>query len=304
MNTLIVEQGANPSSDFFVWPYVSANHTHISRAALADLAPSLMAPVAKVVFVRYLTPAWRKWVEQNRAHIGQVVLFIDDDLFDLSAHAGLPFRYRFKLWHLAWRHQAWLRKMGAELWVSTPCLAEKYASWQPKVLQPQSPYSDTSAQKTLFYHGSASHGPEFEWLYPVFEQVLSKDPTLSVELIGNHQVRKQFAALPRVHVLHPMKWPAYQALLARPGRTIGLAPLLDNGFNAARAPTKFFDITQAGAVGIYADHPVYRPLVRHEHNGLLLPMKQQVWVDAILRLSKDDSTRVMIRENAKKISHA
>ncbi|GAA3712739.1 hypothetical protein GCM10022421_20010 [Oceanisphaera sediminis] len=258
--------------------------------------------------MRYVTPAWRLWAEKHRSQLGQVVFFMDDDLFDLRAHAGLPLRYRWKLYRQAWQHQAWFKKMGAQLWVSTPWLAEKYAGWQPTVLQPQSPYSGLgsglSVQKTLFYHGSASHKSEFEWLYPVFEQVLSQEPTLSVELIGNSKVRNRFAALPRVHVLHPMKWPAYQALLARPGRTIGLAPLLDNGFNAARAPTKFFDITQAGAVGIYADHPVYRPLVRHEHNGLLLPMKQQVWVDAILRLSKDDSTREMIRENAKKISHA
>ncbi|MFB9846583.1 glycosyltransferase family 1 protein [Oceanisphaera arctica] len=235
--------------------------------------------------------------------MSRLVLFMDDDLFDLRPHTGLPIRYRWKLYRLAWRHQAWLKKMGAELWVSTPWLAEKYVSWQPTVLQPQSPYSGVgsglSAQKTLFYHGSASHSQELEWLYPMVEQVLNQDHTLSFELIGNSKVRNRFTALPRVHVLYPMEWPAYQALLSRPGRTIGLAPLLENRFNAARAHTKFFDITQAGAVGIYADHPVYRSIIRHQHNGVLLPMDQQAWADEILRLSNDEQSRKKMLENAK-----
>ncbi|MBM7455576.1 hypothetical protein HNR62_001448 [Oceanisphaera litoralis] len=301
--TLIVEQGPNPTTDFFILPWLQSIGSGITRRGLNDTLPSSAGEYEAVVFVRYLTPAWRKWVEQHRSQLGEVVFFMDDDLFDLRAHAGLPWRYRYKLWQLAWRHQRWLKKIGAELWVSTPWLAEKYAGWQPKVLQPQSPYSGISAQKTLFYHGSASHGPEFEWLYPVFEQVLAQDASLSVELIGNHKVRRQFAALPRVHVLHPMPWPAYQALLSRPGRTIGLAPLLDSPFNQARSATKFFDITQAGAVGIYADHPVYRSVIQHQYNGLLLPMDQQAWIDAILRLSKQDPSRQNMLKNASDFTH-
>lgn len=294
----LVEEQANPSSDFFVWPWLQENGHKVSACRLHTPPPVMTQANSCVIFIRYLTPAWRKWVEENREQLGRLVFFMDDDLFDLSAHAGLPLRYRYKLWLLACRHKSWLQRMGVELWVSTPWLAEKYASWSPVVLQPQSPYMRSTPQKTLFYHGSASHGAEFEWLYPVFEQVLAQDASLSVELIGSQAIRKQFAALPRVHVLHPMSWPAYQALLARPGRTIGLAPLLNNHFNAARAPTKFFDITQAGAVGIYADHPVYRSLVRHEHNGLLLPMEQQAWVNAILRLSANEPARLNMLKNA------
>lgn len=298
--TLVVSQGDNPSSDFFVHPHLAADGMRFAVAVLNGEPPPVTTPLASVVFIRYITPTWRKWVEDNRAQLGRLVFFMDDDLFDLSAHAGLPLRYRYKLWLLACRHKSWLRRMGVELWVSTPWLAEKYAAWSPKVLTPSSPYINSTSQKTLFYHGSASHGPEFEWLYPVFKQALEQDASLSVELIGNHKVRKRFADLPRVHVLHPMNWPAYQALLARPGRTIGLAPLLDNGFNAARAPTKFFDITQAGAVGIYAEHAVYSSMVRHGENGLLLPMEQQTWVDAILRLSNDEPARNVMLENAMK----
>ena len=296
-NWLLVEQGANPSSDYFVRP-------HLEGSTVQDYHLSTV-PTKKtwqdgshLVFVRYLTPEWRSWVEQHRTRLGRLVFFMDDDLFDFSSHSGLPLRYRWKLYRFALRHKTWLRQMDAELWVSTQWLADKYQTWQPRVLPPQSPYTHCVPQKTFFYHGSASHMQEIRWLIPVVEEVLQRDPTLSFELIGNRKIRQLFSYLPRVHVLQPMSWPAYQALVSRPERIIGLAPLLPSPFNQARSATKFFDITQAGAVGIYADHPVYQSIIQHNHNGLLLPMEQKAWVAAILRLSSDEEHRLKLQAQA------
>lgn len=102
-----------------------------------------------------------------------------------------------------------------------------------------------------------------------------------------------------MNVLHPMKWPAYRALLCRPGRAIGLAPLVDGRFNRARAHTKFFDITQGGAVGIYAQGDVYGGVVEHERNGLLLPMDADAWVAAILRLAEDTALHQRLLQGAR-----
>lgn len=298
-NSIIVERNQNPSSDFFVYPYLKINAKKIKRYNDTDTPPERVPPDTSIIFVRYISTRWQRWVEQHRSKLTRVVFFMDDDLFDWQAHRQLPARYRFRLYWFSFRYQAWLKSTMAELWVSTPWLAQKYTEWQPVLLSPYSPHEQASVLSTVFYHGSASHQAEINWLYPVFEQVLKQDPSLCVELIGSHSVKKRFSALPRVHVLHPMGWPAYQALLCRPGRTIGLAPLLDNPFNAARAPTKFFDITQAGAVGIYANHPVYRSIVEHGHNGLLLPMEQQAWVNAILELSNNEEQRQVIWQHAK-----
>jgi hypothetical protein len=92
-------------------------------------------------------------------------------------------------------------------------------------------------------------------------------------------------------VLHPMRWQTYQAQLDRPGRSIGLAPLLDTSFNRARSHTKFYDITQAGAAGIYAEGPVYEGIVQHDKNGLVLQMEPDKWVQAIIALY-ENPTRV------------
>ncbi|GAA3528176.1 glycosyltransferase family 1 protein [Zobellella aerophila] len=294
---LIVEQLPNPTTDFFIQPLLNTLGVTPERVGLGEPPPVTVLEGDSVIFVRYLSPRWRRWVEANKDRLGQIIFFMDDDLFDLKAHAGLPLHYRWKLYRLAWRHQQWLRKIGAQLWVSTPWMAEKYADWNPRVLQPGTPYGDPQPLKTLFYHGSESHSDEIRWLYPVVEAVLKQEPTLCFEIIGDSRVHSLFSALPRVYVLHPMTWQAYQALLSHPGRTIGLAPLLDNAFNSARSYTKFFDITRAGAAGIYADHPVYQSIVRHQHNGLLLPMDQQLWVEAILKLSRDDLYRQRILKN-------
>lgn len=300
MPWLIVEHGLNPSSDFFVKPALSKE-----AFTVCDLSSQ---PVIKndadkhhIAFVRYLTPQWMRWIEQHSHLIGRLAFFMDDDLFDLTAHAGLPLRYRWKLYRLAFRHQKWLRRMNAELWVSNNSLASKYQQWNPLILSPQTPYADNSQQKTLFYHGSASHMQEVTWLLPVVEEVLQQDTTFSFEIIGNSKVRTLFSHLPRVHVLQPMSWPAYKALVSRPGRTIGLAPLLPSAFNTARSATKFFDITQASAVGIYAKHPVYSTMVQHEHNGLLLNMVQDDWASAVLQLGNNETARSNMLKNAKQI---
>lgn len=297
MQVLVVEQGANPSTDFFIRPWAEQHQAQCEFVSLSG-PPPVRKRWDLIIFVRYITPTWRSWLANNKNHIGRFALFMDDDLLNLKAHVHLPLRYRFKLFKYVWHQQFWLKRTGFELWVSTPWLAKKYASWSPLVLTPSSPHRHQAPQKTLFYHGSASHQSELDWLYPVFEQVLAQDHSISVELIGNHKVRKQFSALPRIHVLHPMSWPAYQALLARPGRCIGLAPLLENEFNAARAPTKFFDITQAGATGIYADHPVYRAVIKDGYNGRLVTMEQKVWAATILQLSQNEQERAYMMKNA------
>ncbi len=292
---LIVHQAPNPSTEFFIRPFLVESPAAVDYYRFDELPAPFELSGAEVVFVRYVPPAWKAFLKRHPAQ--RVVFFMDDDLFDWRAFRGMPWHYQRKLFRLAWRHQRWLKEVRAELWVSSPWLAQKYAAWNPSVLEPDNPHGLVAgftdpAMKTIFYHGSASHRGELEWLVPVVEQVLGAREDVCFEVIGDRKVRDRFAHLPGVQVVHPMSWPAYKTFIQRPGRTIGLAPLLDTPFNAARAPTKFFDITAAGAVGIYADSPVYRRLVEHGKNGLLLPMDSPGgWVEAVLDLLDDCEKR-------------
>lgn len=294
----LIQAGDNPSSDFFIRPELHNSDVH--QFHCFEFPPS-KPPEAGVslIFVRYLSRAWVRWVEQHRDYIDELVYFMDDDLFDATTHRGLSIVYRWKLYHNARRYKSWLKTQNASLWLSTPWLVDKYQYWQPKLLGAKSPYTASNEIKTVFYHGSSSHIEEMRWLLPVINAVLEQDSSLVFEIIGDHKIRRLFSMLPRVNVLHPMNWESYKALVSRPGRTIGLAPLLNSRFNQARSFTKFYDITQAGAVGVYADHPVYQSVVRHQQNGVLVPMQEQHWIDAILELSGQGDTRERLLKEAR-----
>src|SRR5690554_5786580 len=299
----IVHQNQNPSTDFFIRPFFSGSGEDVRFHSFADIPEPAELAGATVLFVRYVPPAWKALLKRHPAQ--RVVFFMDDDLFDRHAFRGMPWHYQRKLFRLAWRHQRWLREVSAELWVSSPWLAQKYSTCNPKVLEPQNPHGAVAelsgtAMKTVFYHGSASHRGELEWLVPVVEQVLAARSDVCFEVMGDRKVRDRFARLHRVQVVHPMSWLAYKAFIQRPGRTIGLAPLLDTPFNAARAPTKVYDITVAGAVGIYADTPVYGRLVEHGNNGVLLPMdSQKASAEAVLQLLAEPGVRETMLSAAK-----
>lgn len=245
---------------------------------------------ACVVLVRYVPTAWAGFIERHRSRIAELIFFMDDDLFDFGAARGLGWRYRLKLARLATRRRDWLRAQGAALWVSTPYLRDKYADWSPQLIRP-APLPTPDESIRVFYHGSASHEAEIRWLYPVIEAALQAEPRLTFEIIGTSAVNRLYRRLPRTTVVHPMSWPAYRSFIAMPGRHIGLAPLLDGSFNRARSCTKFFDITRAGAVGIYTSGTVCADVVEHGVNGWVIAPEPDAWSRAIVQLARNAEQR-------------
>ncbi len=298
LRTYIVEEGPNPSTDYFVLPALKYEPNPVIRCTWDQLPSAQDLAFSSVVFVRYVPAHWKTRIAQVRTSLVRLVYFMDDDLLDVQASAGLPWKYRYKLVMHATRHQRWLEQMQASLWVSTPWLKAKYASRNPALVAPK-PIETPDCACRVFYHGSSSHRVEIEWLKPVIEQCINANPSISFEIIGDHAVNQLYRSIPRVTVVHPMKWPSYQTFLATPGRDIGLAPLLDQPFNQSRSYTKFFDITQAGAVGIYANPGPWRHLIEHEKNGLLCAMEPQVWIDAILGLAADALQREVMHSHAR-----
>lgn len=293
----LVEEQSNPSTDFFVLPAVMASGCRVVRCSFADLPAPADLEGAMVVFVRYVPSAWARLVEAVRPRLRALVFFMDDDVLDVAASTGMPWRYRFKLVQLSAWWSGWLCRQNAELWVSTTYLQQKYAEWHPKLVLP-SPVAAPSGVCRVFYHGSASHDAEIRWLRPVIEEALHCEERLAFEIIGGRDVYRLYRGLPRVNVVHPMKWEAYQHFLSLPGRHIGLAPLLDLPFNRARSYTKFFDFTRCGAVGIYSSGGACAEIVRHGVSGLVVGMDHGAWVKAILELAGNESLRQAMLRNA------
>ncbi|WP_444932171.1 glycosyltransferase family 1 protein [Microbulbifer sp. SSSA002] len=297
---LIIEEGRNPSTDYFILPFLQKLGVSWERAGFNDYPLYENIKNTKFIFVRYIPRKWQSLIDKNGAKIPEVYFFIDDDLFDWQAFLTMPIRYQTKIIRYSWSKQSWLKSIGAKLLVSTPYLQGKYTDWNPELLHAKSLKIERDNSLSIFYHGSASHLDDIRWLKPIVSEVLKQNSRLTFEVIGGSGVNRLFNDIPRVQVLHPMKWPTYISLLKKPGRSIGLAPLLDKPFNRARSHTKFFDITQSGAVGIYAAGDIYGRIVRHLENGLLLPMKPSLWIDGILQLAEDEALRENLLVEAKK----
>jgi len=155
-----------------------------------------------------------------------------------------------------------------------------------------------AAAINLFYHGSASHQREHVWIQRLMRELLAVEPRIKVEVIADRRIARGYRDQPRTQIIAPMDWRRYRRFLQQPGRHIGLAPLLPSAFNAARSYTKFFDITAAGAVGLYTEGSVYHEIVAHGQDGLLLPLDLERWMMEILDLATDPRRRAQLIANA------
>lgn len=291
---LMLEEGATPSGDYILAPWLATLGPPIVRLdARQPPHTGQLAPGDFVVVQRYLHAPWRHAIERQRPELAGLAWFLDDDLLDPAALDELAEPYARKIRQLASSQRPWFDQMGSQWWVSTDALARKYAQARPAVLPLALPSRlvERLPAVRVVYHGTASHQREIEWLHDVMAEVQRRCEHTHFELFGELPVNRRFRDLPRVAVLHPMRWASYLAYTAGQRADIGLAPLLPGVFNAARGPVKFIDYTRQGALGLYSRVPPYEGFVRDGIDGVLLPNEPQAWVEAIVRWADDPSGR-------------
>ncbi|MCA0177131.1 MAG: glycosyltransferase family 1 protein [Proteobacteria bacterium] len=300
---LVVEEGASPSGDYLLHPWLATLGVPVVRLD-AHRAPPADALVAGdfVVVVRYLHPAWRRAIQRRRSALAGLAWFLDDDLADAAVLTELPAAYATKVRSLALKCVPWFVQMAAQWWVATEALAHKYAAHQPQVLAlapPAALAAPATEAVRLAYHGSASHQRELAWLHPVLAEVLAARPQCHLTVIGDLAINRRYRDLPRTTVLHPMRWPSYLAYTQQARADVGLAPLLPGVFNAGRGAVKFYDYARMGAAGVYAATPPYAGFIRDGVDGVLLPMAPAAWVEALLALVDDAPRRAALAQAAR-----
>lgn len=301
----IIEECSNPSTEYYILPALKISGFE-ERTKLLSMPPEKINERQVIlIFIRYLTRDWLKFIEKNREKIKRIVYFMDDDLFDLSSWRVLPLRYVKKIYLKAYRWKEWLIKNRAVFFVSTDFLAQKYQYLNPLIIPPYpifNNFSTRNIEKTefikVFYHGTASHKEEFIWLYEIVKAILMENDRIIFEIVGNKKIHNKFKDLKGVIVVHPMKWELYKKFLLKENRHIGLAPLLSNKFNLARNYTKFFEIVACGAVGVYSKESCYFKVVSNEYDGILLSNKKEIWIERILELAADNSYRLKLYSNS------
>lgn len=298
----VLSEGPSASTDYFVFPWLNRNGYSVELFDVRQ-APSseiLSNTPSIIVISRYLHQGWVSLLQEAACNDVEIVYFMDDDLFDSHVLSGLPWRYRWKILSKALMQYSRIRRLCGEFWVSTPYLANKYSHLNPLVLSPSPSAALVSSMPLvrICYHGTASHPAEIVWLREVIAKVQSLTDNCHFEIFGDATVKKQYAGIPRVSVMHAMSWPDYLLWSATEPRDIALAPLLDSPFNAARGPTKFFDYTRMQAAGIYSDGAPYRGFINDGVDGVLLDNDPTRWVDMILQLALDAERRRTIASAA------
>jgi hypothetical protein len=287
---VLEETAPNPSGDYLLLPALRELGLPIVRGdARHAPGPDGLRAGDLVVISRYVPPLWRRPLSRRRAELAGLVYFMDDDLLDATAHAGLAPPYARKLATLASSQRRWLESTVDAWWVSTPALAAKYARLAPRVI-PLAPPADLRSARPavhIAYHGTASHAAEIQWLRDVVASVQERCPHTHFSLFGDHAVNRLYRELPRVCVLHPLRWENYLAYTATHQAHIGLAPLLPGAFNASRGAVKFFDYGRMGAAGVYSDVEPYRGFIRDGVDGLLLPLDPARWAETLAGLASD-----------------
>lgn len=295
---VVLEEGATPSGDYILHPWLAGLGVPVCRLDARQAARTGQLQRGDfVVVVRYLHASWRRAIERQRSELTGLAWFLDDDLLDPAALADLPAAYARKLTTLALRQRPWFERMAAAWWFATPALGAKYAALAPRVLPlhpPPALRSPRADAVRLAYHGSASHARELDWLHPVLAQLQARCSNTHIELMGDLAVNRRFRDLPRVAVVHPMRWDSYLAYTASHRVDIGLAPLLPGPFNAGRGAVKFHDYARMGALGVYSDMAPYAGFVRDGVDGLLLPNDPATWVEALCRLAADPARRAAL----------
>lgn len=285
---LVLQQGPNPSTDYYIRPRAQASGCPVRYRDLDREAPvpDDLQPGTRVVIVRYLNPAWAEALRRHQAQLAGIVYFMDDELLDPQAWDRLPAPYRQKLQRYCGQMHRSLAELATEYWGSTAPLCERHAD-RSMQLMPPLPLAEDAGRVPIrpvpgepvqiFYHGTAVHIDEMRWLRPVIAEVLTACPLAHFEVIGDHEVNRLFRDLPRTRVLHPMSWPNYLGHCRAMRGHIGLAPLLPGRFNAGRSPTRFFDIERCRAMAIAAATHPYLSEASARPNRLCLDMDPAIW---------------------------
>lgn len=255
-----------------------------------------------IVAVRYLPRPWLKPLARLRSCGARLILLLDDDLLDQDALRPLPRDYRRRLWQRIGCLGSRLPDLVDQIWVTSELLAHKYAHLGTKQL-PLHPHPDLLSERPrlqLAYLGTSVHEAEFAWLLPLLEQLQRRHCHTHVELFGDFEINRRFRQLPRVRILHPMRWSNFLAETGAGRIDILLTPLLASSFNAARAPVKVIDAARTGAAALFSNRPPYRGFVRDGIDGLLLDDDPASWLSAIDRLIGDPHERLRLADAARR----
>lgn len=155
-----------------------------------------------------------------------------------------------------------------------------------------------SKRPRILYMGTSSHAVDLRMVLPAIEAVMAVNPALEFIQVGAGEALPgaKLLAVPEDCGPYPqfVKW--FRAVCS--AATIGVAPLQDNAFNAAKSDIKALDYALGGLPAVFSAVGPYKASIEHGRNGLLVDNDTGSWIMAITRLLDDAGLRDEIRTGA------
>ena len=154
------------------------------------------------------------------------------------------------------------------------------------------------------YMGGESHQPDIEFITPALEEILKKYPQNLRLVFWGIKPSKKLTAYSQVQWLpaHSYNYPAFAQYFQTQEADIVIAPLVDNIFNAAKSPLKFFEYSSIGAPGVYSNLDPYQQVITHGENGFLASTLEE-WRFYIEALIQDAELRHQMAIKAQQTIH-
>lgn len=300
-NITVLQDGANPTSYFWL-SHLDCNFIDLK----SDFDIDLLYNSKEIIIVRYIP--FRLLINLYRLHKKniKIILLIDDDLFSFNMLSHLPIRYKLKLFCRIYIYKDFLHFFINQIWVTNFNLKKKLIlqlnnRLNIKVLDIK--FKNRYIEKKIYrisFIGTSSHVLELRWIKKLFLKIQSQRDDCLIELFINTKWRSYFKLVPRIKMIFPMDWESF--LLDTQNRKVDIVlnPVLRSEFNYLRSPTKFFDTTRLGAVGIYSDNLPYSDFVNHNYDGILLKNDLDLWCQNIHDLLQNKNKSQFLYLNALK----
>ncbi|MCG7520509.1 glycosyltransferase [Ruegeria sp. Ofav3-42] len=197
-----------------------------------------------------------------------------------------------------------------QVWVSTNVLAQRYAEFNPTVLENcidprlwrnyRNDFALGSNALRLIYAGTRTHDSDFAMIFGALESLAARYD-FSLTLIG---VTSNAPKRPWLNVVSPDpsqgSYPRFVRWLREQGQfAIGLAPLEDSAFNSAKSDLKLLDYGALGIAPVVSNVVSYRSTIETHGCGILVENTQADWIAALSDLFEDREKLESIRDAAR-----
>lgn len=222
---------------------------------------------------------------------GEIVFFIDDNIWEIGEESYLPADYRKRL-----------LKYKSDIFQPLCELADIIISPSAKILEHYTEKSSIQIEPALIgdvstlehfdtanepielvFCGTRSHLVDLDMIAPDLRRLLDDFPNLRLTtFLGRHVPR--LLQHPQSTRLQPMTWTAYRQFQRENNFHISVSPAIDTAFNQSRSISRMMDNAYFGAAGLFTDQNPFSQVIDHGRNGLLVDSSNGNWYEAVSQL--------------------